>query len=87
MASRSLARQSAGDPAYLGIINELSMNTRHIDEEIDYLIAKRELDKNRAFYQDFFLSVAQQRSATFRQTRYAVLASFLKFDPQTCVPV
>jgi hypothetical protein len=79
MASRSLARQSAGDPAYLGIINELSMNTRHIDEEIDYLIAKRELDKNGAFYQDFFLSVAQQRSATFRQTRYAVLASFLKF--------
>jgi hypothetical protein len=79
MASRSLARQSGGDSRYLDIITRLSLNTRHIDEEIDYLIAKREIDKEGTFYQDFFLSVTQQRSATFRQTRYAVLASFLKF--------
>jgi len=79
MASRSLARQSNGDERYLQRVNELSLNARHIDEEIDFLIAKREMDKDGLFYQDFFLSVSQGRSATFRQTRYAVLASFLKF--------
>lgn len=79
MASRSLACLTGGDSEYLEEINELSLTARHIDEEIDYLIAKQKMDKDGLFYRDFFLSVDQKRSATFRQTRYAVLASFLKF--------
>lgn len=78
VASKSLARITEG-PEYLDTINLLSMNARHIDEEIDYLIAKRYMDREGRFYRDFFLSVRQGRSATFRQTRYAVLASFLHF--------
>jgi len=78
MASRSLARMTMG-PEYLEEINQLSLSARHIDEEIDFLIAKRNMDKEGLFYKDFFLSVLQKRSASFRQTRYAVLASFLKF--------
>lgn len=78
VASKSLARIMEG-PEYLDTINILSMNARHIDEEIDYLIAKRYMDHEGKFYRDFFLSVRQGRSATFRQTRYAVLASFLHF--------
>lgn len=79
MACRSLARITGGDPRYLALVNRLSTGARHIEEEIDYLIAKRELDKEGWFYRDFFLAVRQRRSATFRQTRYAVLASFLLF--------
>lgn len=79
MASRSLAYLTDGDPKYLPEVDALSLTARHIDEEIDYLIAKRSLDKEGLFYRNFFLSVEQGRSATFRQTRYAVLASFLKF--------
>lgn len=78
MASRSLARITEG-PEYLDTINVLSLSAKHIDEEIDFLIAKRYMDKEGKFYRDFFLSVRQGRSATFRQTRYAVLASFLHF--------
>ncbi|WP_320129581.1 MFS transporter [uncultured Sphaerochaeta sp.] len=78
MASKSLARITESTE-YLSIVNELSLQARHIDEEIDFLLAKRFMDKQGLFYQDFFLSVEQRRSATFRQTRYAVLASFLKF--------
>jgi hypothetical protein len=78
MASKSLARITESTE-YLPVVNELSLNAKHIDEEIDFLIAKRFMDKEGLFYQDFFLSVEQGRSATYRQTRYAVLASFLKF--------
>ncbi|NBK24373.1 MAG: MFS transporter, partial [Spirochaetia bacterium] len=78
MASKTLARIT-DTTEYLPLINELSHTAKHIDEVIDYLIAKRHMDKDGAFYQEFFLSVEQGRSATFRQTRYAVIASFFKF--------
>lgn len=78
MASKSLARITESTE-YLPLVNELSHSAKHIDEIIDYLIAKRFMDKEGTFYQEFFLSVEQGRSATFRQTRYAVIASFLKF--------
>jgi hypothetical protein len=78
MASKSLARITESTE-YLSLVNELSHSAKHIDEVIDYLIAKRFMDKSGSFYQEFFLSIEQGRSATFRQTRYAVIASFLKF--------
>lgn len=79
MACRSLARVTQGDSSYLGMVNKLSEKAQHIDEEIDYLIAKRDMDKEGLFYEDFFRPVERRRSASFRQTRYAVLASFLLF--------
>ncbi|HKL60032.1 MAG TPA: MFS transporter, partial [Sphaerochaeta sp.] len=78
MASKTLARIT-DTTEYLPLINELSHSAKHIDEVIDYLIAKRHMDKEGTFYQEFFLSVEQGRSVTFRQTRYAVIASFFKF--------
>lgn len=78
MASKSLARITESTE-YLSLVNELSHSAKHIDEVIDYLIAKRFMDKSGSFYQEFFISIDQGRSATFRQTRYAVIASFLKF--------
>ena len=78
MASKSLSRITES-AEYLPLVNELSHAAKHIDEIIDYLIAKRFMDKQGSFYQEFFISIEQGRSATFRQTRYAVLASFLKF--------
>ncbi|MCK9347772.1 MAG: MFS transporter [Sphaerochaeta sp.] len=78
MASKSLAHITEGTE-YLPLVNELSHSAKHIDEIIDYLIAKRFMDKEGTFYQEFFISVEQGRSATFRQTRYAVIATFLKF--------
>lgn len=78
MASKSLARITESTE-YLELINEMSNSAKHIDETIDYLVAKRFMDKNGSFYQQFFISSEQGRSATYRQTRYAVIASFLKF--------
>ena len=78
MASKSLSRVTDSSE-YLEAVNELSASARHIDEEIDFLIAKRNMDKKGLFYRDFLVSVQQGRSATFRQTRYAVIASFLRF--------
>jgi len=78
MASKTLARIT-DTTEYLPLINELSHSAKHIDEVIDYLIAKLHMDKDGSFYQEFFLSIEQGRSATFRQTRYAVIASFFKF--------
>ncbi len=78
MASKTLARIT-DTTEYLPLINELSHTAKHIDEVIDYLIAKRHMDKDGSFYQEFFISIEQGRSATFRQTRYAVIASFFKF--------
>lgn len=78
MASKSLSRFS-GSEQYLPKINALSLAARHIDEEIDYLIAKRNMDKQGLFYQDFFISVKKMHSPAYRQTRYALIASFLKF--------
>jgi len=78
MASKTLARIT-DTTEYLPLINELSHSAQHIDEVIDYLIAKLHMDKEGTFYQEFFISVEQGRSATFRQTRYAVIASFFKF--------
>lgn len=78
MASKSLARITESTE-YLNLVNELSHSAKHIDEVIDYLIAKRFMDKSGSFYQEFLISIEQGRSATFRQTRYAVIASFLKF--------
>lgn len=77
MASKSLARMTRNKD-YLPKINELSRYARHIDEEIDFLVARHLLDQNGTFYRDFFFAVKQNRSATFRRTRYTVLAGFLK---------
>jgi hypothetical protein len=78
MASKSLSRFS-GSSQYLSRVNALSLAARHIDEEIDYLIAKRNMDKVGRFYGDFFVAVKNMHSSAYRQTRYALIASFLKF--------
>ncbi|MFA7559615.1 MAG: MFS transporter [Sphaerochaeta sp.] len=80
MASKSLARISDSDE-YLPVVNELSHQAKHIDEVIDYLVAKRFMDKEGTFYQELFISIEQGRSGTFRQTRYSVIASLLRFGP------
>ncbi|NLZ77454.1 MAG: MFS transporter, partial [Spirochaetales bacterium] len=74
MASKSLARISDSDE-YLNVVNELSRSAKHIDEVIDYLVAKRFMDKEGKFFQEFFDFVEQGRSGTFRQTSYSVVAS------------
>ncbi|MFA5446911.1 MAG: MFS transporter [Sphaerochaeta sp.] len=79
MASKSLARVSEGTE-YLSLINELSHSARHIDETIDYLVAKQIMDRSGSYLTEFFISIDQGRSPTFRQTRYAVIASMIKFD-------
>lgn len=76
MAGKSLARLTHNKD-YLPKITELSRYARHIDEEIDFLVAKHLLDASGHFYQEFFFPVQQGRSATFRRTRYTVLSSFL----------
>ncbi len=86
MASKSLAHITEGTE-YLPLVNELSHSAKHIDEIIDYLIAKRFMDKEGTFYQEFFISIEQERSATFRQTRYAVIATFLKFGSPLVFPI
>jgi len=78
VASKSLSIISK-DNSLLPIIMELSLKAAHIDEEVDYLIAKKNLDKEGLFFENFFVSVSQKRGSTYRQTRYAVLASFLHF--------
>ncbi len=78
VASKSLSIISK-DNSLLPIIMELSLKATHIDEEVDYLIAKKNLDKEGLFFENFFVSVSQKRGSTYRQTRYAVLASFLHF--------
>jgi len=76
VASKSLSMISK-DNTLLPIIMDLSLKAAHIDEEVDYLIAKKNLDKEGLFFENFFASVSQKRGSTYRQTRYAVLASFL----------
>lgn len=78
MASKSLSRFS-DSYRYLDQVNALSLKASHIDEEIDFLIAKRNMDREGLFYRDFFLPVRNGRSWAYRQTRYALIASFLKF--------
>ena len=79
MASKSLARVSEGTE-YLNLVNELSHSALHIDETIDFLVAKRIMDKSGSYLREFFISIEQGRSPTFRQTRYAVIDSMIKFD-------
>lgn len=78
MASKTLARIT-DTTEYLPLINELSHSAKHIDEVIDYLIAKRHMDPEGTFFQEIFFPHDLNRSATFRQTRYSVIGSFFKF--------
>jgi hypothetical protein len=78
VASKSLSNVTK-DISILPRIMELSLKANHIDGEVDYLIAQKNLDNEGLFYENFFASVFQKRGATYRQTRYAVLASFLHF--------
>ncbi len=79
MASKSLARVSEGDE-YLHLVNELSHSARHIDETIDFLIAKQIMDTDGTYLRDLLVAIEQGRSATYRQTRYAAIANMLQFD-------
>lgn len=78
MASKSLSRFSDVQQ-YLPKINQMSNSARHIDEEIDYLIAKHNIDKEGLFYKEFFTAAQRMHTSMFRQTRYALIASFLRF--------
>lgn len=80
-ASRSLS-QITDARVFDRKIEDLSKISRHIDEEIDYIIAKNNIDDEGLFLRDFWVAVKNQRSSGYRQTRYSVLAGCLHFGTE-----
>ncbi len=79
-AAKSLARVTKSN-RYLQKVNNLSDGSQTMLEELNFLIARNIMDKEGAFFKELFLSAKKGKSAQFRQTRYAILAHFLR-----CVP-
>ncbi|MDC7245729.1 MAG: MFS transporter [Sphaerochaetaceae bacterium] len=79
-AAKSLARVTKNS-RYLDRVTALSDGAETILEELNFLIAKNIMDSDGAFFEDLFLAARQGRSAAFRQTRYTLLAYFLKVEP------
>jgi hypothetical protein len=80
IAAKSLARVTR-DSRYLSRVESISDLSTTIAEELNFLIARDIMDKEGVFFEELFLAAKKGRSDTFRQTRYAVLAQFLKFSP------
>jgi hypothetical protein len=59
-------------------ISDQAVNTR---EELNFLIARNIMDKEGVFFEELFLAARKGMSASFRQTRYSILAHFLKLTP------
>jgi len=79
-AAKSLARVTR-DARYLprvAAISDQAVNTR---EELNFLIARNIMDKEGVFFDELFLAARKGMSASFRQTRYSILAHFLKLTP------
>ena len=79
-AAKSLARVTR-DSRYLArvaAISDLAVNT---SEELNFLIARNLMDRDGEFFEELFLAARKGMSASLRQTRYAMLAYFLKLTP------
>jgi len=79
-AAKSLARVTR-DARYLNRVAAISDQAVNTREELNFLIARNLMDKEGRFFEELFLAARKGMSASFRQTRYAVLAYFLKFTP------
>lgn len=79
-AAKSLARVTR-DSRYLSRVVDISTQAVNTLEELNFLIARNIMDKEGAFFEDLFLAAKRGMSASFRQTRYSVLAHFLKLTP------
>ncbi len=79
-AAKSLARVTR-DSRYLSRVESISDLAVNTGEELNFLIARNIMDKEGTFLEELFLAARKGKSATFRQTRYAVLAHFMKFTP------
>ncbi len=73
MAARSLGIITGPDEQLLKKINSMSVSAYHIDEVINYLIAKRFLDPQGEFFSHIFEHRDLVRSATYNKTRYTVV--------------
>ncbi len=79
-AAKSIARVTRSD-VYLQKVQQMSDSAQTIGEELNYLLARNIMDRDGTFFNDLFLSSRQGRGPRFRQTRYALLAYFLKSTP------
>lgn len=80
MAARSLAIITGPNEELLQRVNALSQNAVHIDEVINYLIAKSFLDKDAEYLVSIFDLQYIVRSATYKKTRYTVIAFLLGLE-------
>jgi hypothetical protein len=80
IAAKSLARVTK-DSRYLSRVESISELATTISEELNFLVARDIMDKEGRFFEDLFLAAKKGRGASFRQTRYAVIARFLKLTP------
>ncbi len=79
-AAKSIARVTRST-VYLQKVEQMSTTAVTILEELNYLIARNIMDKEGAFLEDLFLSARQGKGVRFRQTRYTMIAFFLKSTP------
>ncbi len=79
-AAKSVARVTR-DSRYLSRVESISELAIDIGDELNFLIARDIMDKEGVYLEDLFLAAKKGRGASFRQTRYAILAQFLKFSP------
>ncbi len=79
-AAKSIARVTRSN-TYLQKVEQMSDTAQSIMEELNYLIARNIMDKEGAFLTELFLASRQGYGARFRQTRYAMIAYFLKSTP------
>jgi len=66
---------------YLQKVEQMSDSAQTILEELNYLLARNIMDREGTFFRELFLSSRQGRGPRFRQTRYALIAYFLKSTP------
>ena len=79
-AAKSIARVTRTD-TYLQKVEQMSDSAQTILEELNYLLARNIMDREGTFFRELFLSSRQGRGPRFRQTRYALIAYFLKSTP------
>lgn len=79
-AAKSIARVTRTD-AYLQKVEQMSDSAQTILEELNYLLARNLMDREGTFLKELFLSARQGKGPRFRQTRYALIAYFLKSTP------
>ncbi len=79
-AAKSIARVTRS-AQYLQKVEAMSDGAQTIMEELNFLIARNIMDKEGRFLEELFLSARKGRGASFRQTRYSLIAFFLKCTP------